>query len=142
MPTREPCPFCLNLNQSNGCIFVHRDEQFASFVNPAQHQPGSLLVIPVGHYPSILDLPEHLIRDIYAHVHRLSGAAVRAFGATGVNVFQNNGLDAGQTVPHYHVHVVPRYAGGDPAKVFSEKEAVRIDIAERQRIADAIRAFL
>ena len=142
MPTLDPCPFCLSLSGSNECVFVHRDPRVASFVNPSQHSPGSLLVIPVDHFANILDLPRELAREIYAHAHQLAAAAVTAFGASGVNVFQNNGVDAGQQVPHYHVHVIPRYPGDDPTRVFQARNASRINVAEQQRIAAALHNVL
>lgn len=142
MPAQDRCAFCPSPRRSEWCAIVYADERVMSFVNPGQHENGSLLVIPVEHFANILDLPDELIREIYGHVRAVSAAVVRAFGATGVNVFQNNGVAAGQTVPHYHVHVVPRYSGSDPFRVFDRKDQVLIDFEQCQKIAAAVRAAL
>jgi diadenosine tetraphosphate (Ap4A) HIT family hydrolase len=57
---------------------------------------------------------------------------VEGFEATGVEIFQNNGVDANQHYPHYHMHVVPRYPGSDPTRIYSEKQFEPISI-EQQR---------
>ena len=69
-------------------------------------------------------------------------ALVRALGATGVNVFTNSGVDAGQTVPHVHLHVVPRYPGGDARRVFREADFEVTPMAEREQLASEVRKAL
>jgi diadenosine tetraphosphate (Ap4A) HIT family hydrolase len=66
-------------------------------------------------------------------------AALLAFGASGVNIFQNNGTSAGQSEAHFHVHVVPRYESSDPKKRFERDEFAVVAMAEQRVIADAIR---
>lgn len=65
---------------------------------------------------------------------------VQEFGATGVNVFQNAGTPAGQTVPHYHVHVVPRYPSSDPAKRFREADYDVTPIEQLRTVAETLNA--
>ena len=72
----------------------------------------------------------------------VSRALVEGFGATGVNLFQNNGIDANQHYPHYHLHVVPRYPGGDPTRIYRERQFERIPLEEQHRIAQRIRRAL
>jgi diadenosine tetraphosphate (Ap4A) HIT family hydrolase len=68
----------------------------------------------------------------------LSQALVERFEATGINIFQNNGVDANQHYPHYHMHVVPRYPSSDPAKIYSETSFEPISIAQQRELAARI----
>ena len=72
----------------------------------------------------------------------VSRALVEAFGATGINLFQNNGIDANQHYPHYHLHVVPRYPGSDPTRIYQEQQFERISLEEQRHIAERIRRAL
>ena len=65
-----------------------------------------------------------------------------AFDPTGINVFQNNGRASGQTVPHYHVHVVPRYPTSDPGRLFRERDFPLLPEADLEGIAEKIRVCL
>jgi histidine triad (HIT) family protein len=101
-----------------------------------------VLVIPKRHAATIIDLhgPEALA--IMEHVHRVANAISRAFDPAGLNVFQNNGLTAGQTVPHYHVHIVPSYPGDAPGRIFRSEEAERQPYEELTRVAARIAEHL
>jgi diadenosine tetraphosphate (Ap4A) HIT family hydrolase len=67
---------------------------------------------------------------------------MRALGATGLNIFQNNGIDAGQHVPHLHVHVVPRYPGSDPTRVYLQEHFQPVPLSEQLAMAERVRAEL
>jgi histidine triad (HIT) family protein len=97
-----------------------------------------LLVIPKRHAPTILDLQADEAAAVIRHVHRLAQALIGAFDPSGLNIFQNNGISAGQTVAHYHVHVVPRYPGDPGDKVFHADEVEPTPIEERLAIAQRI----
>ena len=120
LPLSEPCPFCEYLQGRVPCAFVERTATVAAFLNPTQYESGALLIVPNVHVASVLDASEDLVRDVHQVARRWASRLVEALGATGVNVFQNNGVPAGQTIAHYHVHVVPRYPGSDPARRFRE----------------------
>lgn len=73
------------------------------------HRPlfhGHCLLIPRAHHETLLDLPPELIGPLFAHARRLAGALESALGAQGSFVALNNRIS--QSVPHLHVHVVPR----------------------------------
>jgi histidine triad (HIT) family protein len=74
-----------------------------------QYERGALLVVPIAHAATVMDLDPAQVATVHVEAARLGRALTRAYGCIGLNIFQNNGLDAGQHVPHFHVHVVPRY---------------------------------
>jgi diadenosine tetraphosphate (Ap4A) HIT family hydrolase len=73
---------------------------------------------------------------------RVGRALFRACGCTGLNIFQNNGLDAGQHVPHFHVHVVPRYPGSDPRRIFQQADFEAESFEKQIEMAVAVQAAL
>ena len=71
------------------------------------------LMIPKKHYDSFLSCPKDLMMKVYAVAQRIGQAEMAVLGAKGVNILTNCGEAAGQSVPHFHVHVIPRYIRGE-----------------------------
>ena len=149
LPEREPCPFCENLEGRVGAdadtikkaAFIERQDLAAAFVNPFPARHGAVLVVPTRHAPTILDLSELEAEALARLVRRVAHAVNDAFDPTGLNIFQNNGVSSGQEIPHYHVHVMPRYQGDRPDVLFG-KSAVLIPFEERVRIAETVASHL
>ena len=137
--TVADCPFCAYLNGREPCAFVARRPTVSSFLNRTQYEHGALLVTPNAHVATVMDAPEPLVADVHLEARRLAIRLIQVLGATGVNVFQNNGASAGQTVEHYHVHVVPRYQGSDPAQRVRERDFDHTPLAELQALANRLR---
>ena len=116
LPEREPCPFCENLQGNvvkdsshiKRWAFIERLDSVAAFVNPYKLSHGAVLVVPTRHAPTVLDLGEPEAEALARLVRRVAHAVNDAFDPAGLNIYQNNGIASGQTIPHYHVHVVPR----------------------------------
>ena len=138
MPRREPCPFCEYLNGTEPCAFIYRDDAISSFVNRTQYEHGALLIAPNHHYQSIIDIDEAVFTRLYLAARRHANALIDGFGATGVNIYQNSGISAGQTVPHFHIHVVPRYGLNDPGKRFREAEFEPSPLEDLEMVARQI----
>ena len=142
IPTTDRCAFCDYLAGATACAFIRRGALVSSFINLRQYEHGASLIVPNVHLSTALDVGADLFAAIYTEAAQIGGAAVRAFGATGLNIFQNNGVDAGQTEPHYHVHVVPRYPGSDPRRIFRSAEVETVDMKRQLEIAQIIREAL
>ena len=142
LPREDDCPFCGYLSGASDCAFVARGELVSAFLNPAQFERGAALVIPNVHVGSLLELDRHLMAAVYHECQRLARGMVTAFGAVGLNVFQNNGIKAGQTVSHYHVHVVPRYESSQPGRLFRAADYPTTPLVELVKVADELRAAL
>ena len=138
----DSCGFCKYVSGELECAFLAEDDLAAALVNQRQYERGAALVIPKAHRETILDVSDAEIASLYRLARRLARAVEAAFGACAANVFQNNGIKAGQHTPHMHVHVVPRYQSSDPEKLFLQREFPIISMTEQNGIAAAIRAAL
>jgi histidine triad (HIT) family protein len=88
-------------------VIEDRDSTFA-FLNPRQFTEGAMLVIPKRHVPTVLELSDDEAAEVMRRVVRLARAVTRALNPAGLNIFQNNGLVSGQSIPHFHIHILPR----------------------------------
>ncbi|MYE22825.1 MAG: HIT family protein [Gammaproteobacteria bacterium] len=136
------CPFCEILAGNQPSAFVSRLESVSSFVNPRQYRPGATLVIPNRHVVTVFDMTPEEWAAVFVHAKQVAAAACAAIGASGVNIFQNNGRSAGQSVFHVHVHVVPRSDGDKGPAIFGEGYVEKTPMDERRAIAQRIRAHL
>jgi histidine triad (HIT) family protein len=142
MPSHDSCPFCDYLTGVEPCAFVSRGAQTSAFLNRAQFERGALLLVPNRHVESILDLDSELIVAIYQEAQRLAKGLVEALSASDLNIFQNNGVRAGQSIAHYHVHLVPRYETSQPWRRFHESEFEHTPIGELEKLANQLRTAL
>jgi histidine triad (HIT) family protein len=136
------CSFCQDLDGQRRSAFVIRDETAAVLVNERQYERGAMPVIPTRHLESVLDITEAEVQAVYCMAKRVAEAAVRAFGAVGMYVYQNNRRVVGQTEPHFHVHVVLRYPTSDPRCRFHHHEYTAVSLEEQEAVAAAVRAAL
>jgi histidine triad (HIT) family protein len=136
------CSFCDDLSGTRPCAFVAENEHAVAEIDERQYERGAMLVIPRRHRESILDIERAEIEGVYELVRRIAHAATIAFGAVGMNVFQNNGSKAGQHEPHFHVHVVPRYKASDPTRRFLQRDYAVISIEDQRALADLVKAAL
>ena len=99
--------------------------------------PGHTLLIPRAHHETLSDLPDDLIEPLFRNARMLSSAVPAALDAEGTFVAMNNKIS--QSVPHLHVHVVPRRRKDGLRGFFWPRNKYSSD-SERAQIADAIRA--
>ena len=100
------CVFCQIIDGSMPAHLVHEDADTMAFLDVRPLFPGHSLLVPRAHHETITDLPPTLIEPLFAAARRLAGAVERAMEAAGTFVAMNNRVS--QSVPHLHVHVVPR----------------------------------
>ncbi len=119
-------------------IRLFEDDETLSFMDIMPQVPGHILVIPKTPATNILTLPEPAGAALMRTVQRMSHAVQQAMDAPGLLIAQLNGSAAGQTVPHIHMHILPRHDGLD-LKFHAREPA---DMAELETIAAKIRACL
>jgi histidine triad (HIT) family protein len=103
------CTFCQIAEGELAAQFVHRDEDVVAFLDRAPLLPGHVLVMPTRHVETLDDLPDDLLAPLLAAVRSTSIAVQKALRAEGSFVATNTRVS--QSVPHLHVHVVPRNKG-------------------------------
>jgi histidine triad (HIT) family protein len=118
---------------------VHEDELSMAFLDRRPLFPGHCLLVPRDHHETLLDLPAELVGPVFATVRRLAGAVERAMEAQGSFVAVNNRVS--QSVPHLHVHVVPRRRR-DGLRGFFWPRTPYPDEAAAAAVRDRIRAAL
>lgn len=92
---------------------VYEDEKVIAFLDISQATKGHTLVVPKEAYPNLYEMPEELASDVMKVSIRLAKAIKKAFNPEGLNLLNNNGEIAGQSVFHFHVHLIPRYENND-----------------------------
>lgn len=100
------CVFCAVVTGDVPAHVVHRDDRTVAFLDRRPLFPGHTLVVPAVHLETLTDLPPELLEPYFAVVQRVAAAMQEALGAAGSFVAANNRIS--QSVPHLHVHVVPR----------------------------------
>ena len=103
------CTFCQIAKGELPAHIVHRDDDVIAFLDRAPLLHGHVLVMPMRHVETLDDLPDDLLMPVFAAVRRTSVAVQKAFRAEGSFVATNTRVS--QSVPHLHVHVVPRNKG-------------------------------
>lgn len=101
---------------------VYEDDDVLAILDLSQTNRGHTLVMPKRHCDSVLDCPKDILNKVYAVAQRIAQAEVSVLGAKGVNILTNAGEVAGQSIPHFHVHVIPRYIGGEGGFQITMKE--------------------
>jgi len=112
----ESCVFCkITLGEDQASI-VFEDDRVLAFMDLHPANVGHTLVVPREHWETIYDIPEKVLGDMFAVVKKVSVAVKKAVGAEGMSILQFNERAAGQSVKHFHVHVVPRFRGDAMSK--------------------------
>lgn len=136
IPEDDPCSFCEYLAGRRPYAILDRDDVTAVLVTREQRGSLHVLVIPVAHRETILDLAPAEEAPLMAAVTRAARAVARATDAEGVSVWQNNGVPAHQSVPHVHVHVAATFPGGGT----KWGEVPTLSVEETDAIAERLRA--
>jgi histidine triad (HIT) family protein len=134
MADDRSCRFCRIIAGDEAAHVVFEDERTLAFLDNRPLFPGHSLLVPRGHYETLADLPDDLVGALFANARRLSVAVPKAMGKPGSFVALNNVVS--QSVPHLHVHVVPRKPKDGlrgffwPRTKYSSEEEMR-SVAER-----------
>ena len=103
------CIFCMIANKEIPGKVVYEDELCLAFLDLSQATYGHTLVVPKQHVTNILEADPKLAGHLFEVVTMLSQKITKALNASGCNILSNAGEIAGQTVMHFHIHIIPRY---------------------------------
>ena len=107
----ENCIFCKIANGEIPSRTVFEDEQFRVFLDLGPATKGHALVVPKDHYKDLFAVPADVLSAAILTAQKVGASLKEKLQADGVNIVQNNGAAAGQTVDHFHIHIIPRYTG-------------------------------
>jgi histidine triad (HIT) family protein len=133
------CVFCSIVAGETDAEWVLDEESFVAFLDQRPVFKGHVLLVPRDHVVTLVDLPAGLRDGFLAAAQRLAAAVVEGLGAQGSFVAMNNVVS--QSVPHLHLHVVPR-TKGDGLRGFFWPRTTYVDPAERASYGERLRAAL
>lgn len=107
------CIFCKIINGEIPAAKVYENEHVFAFLDISQVTKGHTLVIPKIHKENVFELTSDIAKNIFEAVPAIANAIKTEFQPIGLNVLNNNGEEAGQSVFHFHMHLIPRYGKGD-----------------------------
>jgi histidine triad (HIT) family protein len=139
MSDEPPCVFCAIIAGTRSADWVLREGEAVAFLDAKPLFKGHVLVVPRAHVPTLPDLPAAGLEPLFGAVQRVARAVEAALDAHGTFVAVNNKVS--QSVPHLHVHVVPRRRKDGLRGFFWPREPYASD-AEREEIAARLRAAL
>lgn len=114
------CVFCMIANKEIPAKIIHEDDKFMAFLDLSQATKGHTLVIPKKHFDNVLECSEEYSSCILPFCQKVSKLLVEKLHADGINILSNCKEAAGQTVMHFHIHLIPRYEKDDLKIEFTE----------------------
>ncbi|NCA97064.1 MAG: HIT family protein [Bacteroidia bacterium] len=121
------CVFCKIVSGEIPATKIYEDDDVLAFLDISQVTPGHALVVPKKHYDNFVSTPKSIMHKVMDVAQRVAQADISMLGAKGVNILTNVNKEAGQSVIHYHVHVIPRYIAD---------EGFQITMLKNKRLAE------
>lgn len=109
----DDCIFCKIVKGEIPSAKVFENEHVLAFLDISQVTKGHTLVIPKTHKENLFELTPELAKNIFEVVPSIANALKNEYNPIGLNTVNNNGEHAGQSVFHFHLHLIPRYGKGD-----------------------------
>ena len=106
---KDDCIFCKLANGVFATRSIYEDEDFNVILDVAPATKGHALILPKVHADNLYQLPDDTAAKAFVLAKKLAGKMTEKLGCDGFNIVQNNGTVAGQTVFHFHLHLIPRY---------------------------------
>ena len=135
----ENCIFCKLANGQIPTNTIFEDEDFRVILDNSPATKGHTLILPKQHYANIFEIDDEILGKAAKLAKKVITHEKKVLGCDGYNVLQNNGEVAGQTVHHFHMHVIPRHAGDDVKVTWKQGET---ESESLKALADAIRKHI
>ncbi len=107
------CIFCRILRGEEEGTFIYRNSKVSALLDIHPLFEGHTLVIPNTHYSDISDVSPESLTEVMRVAQMISNLMIKNLNAEGINIMHSTGRPAGQTIFHFHVHVLPRHTGDD-----------------------------
>lgn len=136
---KDDCIFCKIANGQIPSSTVYEDNDFKVILDISPAAKGHALILPKQHYDNLWELGEEESAKIMAIAAKVTKAQKAALSCDGVNLLQNNGVAAGQSVFHFHMHLIPRY---DEDGVNIPWNHLSYEDGEADKVCEAIKAAM
>lgn len=130
------CIFCKIANGEIPSTTLYEDEDFRVILDLGPATRGHALLLPKNHFANLFELDDETAQKAILVAKKMAGKMKDALGADGFNLVQNNGEAAGQTVFHFHMHLIPRYENDNAGILWELGETTPEDMAEVKRLVD------
>lgn len=132
---KDDCIFCKIANGEIPSTTIYEDDDFRVFFDIAPASKGHCLIVPKEHFDDVFALDEETAGKLFALATRVANSLKQELDLEGLNIVQNNGTIAGQTVFHFHMHLIPRYKGDTVNVGWKPGEA---DMDELSKLAEKV----
>ena len=132
------CIFCKIIAGEIPSYTIYEDEEFKVILDIAPAGKGHALILPKVHYANLYDIDEEVAGRAMKLAKRLAVKMTEVLGCEGFNILQNNNETAGQTVYHFHLHLIPRYESVEHNKDILVWEPQKFTAEEFAAICDAL----
>ena len=105
----DNCIFCKIANGEIPSATLYEDEDFRVILDLGPASKGHALILPKNHFANLFEIPEDIEAKAFVLAQKMATKMKKVFDCDGFNIVQNNGTTAGQTVFHFHIHLIPRY---------------------------------
>lgn len=136
---KDDCIFCKIAAGQIPSATLYEDDDFRVILDLGPATRGHALILPKEHYADLSEIPDEAAAKVLPLAKKMGVAMAKALGCAGLNLVQNNGEAAGQTVRHFHVHIIPRYENGP--RIVAWKPGTLPD-EEKVQIVEAVKAEL
>lgn len=116
------CIFCKIINGEIPAFKIYEDEYVLCFLDISQASEGHTLIVPKKHFENLFDVDQETLNHMAQAVKIVTNLLKEKLGVTDVNLLNNSGTNAGQTVMHLHFHIIPRKEGDNINFSFQENE--------------------
>ena len=134
----ENCIFCKIANGEIPAATLYEDENFRVILDLGPASKGHALILPKSHAANIYELSDEMAAKAMILAKKMATAMTAALKCDGFNIVQNNGECAGQTVFHFHMHLIPRYKGDQVGIIWhpvelsdADKEEILLKVNEQ-----------
>lgn len=127
---QDNCIFCKIIAGEIPSHTLYEDEQFKVILDVGPATKGHALILPKEHYANLYELPEETAMDVMKLAKKMVKLMTDKLGCDGFNLVQNNGEVAGQTVFHFHMHLIPRYNDDSEILKYGVKSFSQEELAE------------
>ncbi len=124
------CIFCKLANGDIPTNSIYEDDNFKVILDNAPATKGHALILPKSHYKNLYELPEDTAAEVMKLAKKMAVSMTEKLGCEGFNLLQNNNEVAGQTVFHFHMHLIPRYADDNQHLVMPPMEMTQEELAK------------